>query len=401
MRQAFISRVMLKSYKSIAICDIPLTALTFLEGPNGSGKSTFLYALRFVTDSLRRSLDHSLRERGGFDDVRRRSVEQPNHFAIRLHFNLRDDTSGHYAFQIRARYPHGYEVQIEECRVETAGSPAAWFRVREGRVSSSSHTAPPASLDRLYLVNAAGLPEFRPAYDALSHMGFYSLNPDRIREFQTPDPGGPAQPQTGSNIASVLERMVNHDPAAKRRIEEYLQAIVPGVQGVRSLPLAGQEALEFWQQVEGSIQPWSFLARNVSDGTLRSLGVLVSLFQSSNGDSLAIPLVGIEEPESGLHPAAAAVLLDSIIDASDRTQVIVTSHSPTFLDDKDLPAESLLAVLAEHGRTQIAHLDEVGRSALRDHLYTAGELLRMDQLRPDADELQRQPKLFDETPDDC
>jgi predicted ATPase len=398
MRQAFISRVMLKSYKSIAICDVPLTSLTFLVGPNGSGKSNFLDALRLVTDSLTRSLEHALKERGGFDDVRRRSVEHPNHFAIRLEFNLRDGSSGHYSFQIGARYPHGYEVQIEECSVQKAGL-TAWFKVRGGQASGSSPTVPPASPDRLYLVNAAGLPEFRPVYDALSRMGFYSLNPDRMREFQTPD-AGDRLARDGSNIASVLERMEKYDPTGKHRIEEYLNVIVPGIQKVRSLQLVGQrEALEFLQHVEGSENPWSFLARNVSDGTLRSLGVLVSLFQSSNGDASSIPLVGIEEPESGLHPAATAVVLDSIIDASDRTQVIVTSHSPTFLDDKDLPVESVLALVAENGKTRIADLDEVGRSALRDHLYTAGELLGMNQLRPDANEIafREQPRLFDIT----
>ena len=54
-----------------------------------------------------------------------------------------------------------------------------------------------------------------------------------------------------------------------------------------------------------------------------------------------------------------------------------------ILDDKSIPAEAVLAVIAEHGETKIGRPDAAGRSALRDHLYTAGELLRMDQLRPD------------------
>jgi hypothetical protein len=80
--------------------------------------------------------------------------------------------------------------------------------------------------------------------------------------------------------------------------------------------------------------------------------------------------------------------------------VIVTSHSPDLLDHQDLPLDSIFAVLAENGKTEIAHLDQPGRSALRDHLYTAGELLRLNQLQPDRDEIDRlshqQLKLFDE-----
>ena len=62
---------------------------------------------------------------------------------------------------------------------------------------------------------------------------------------------------------------------------------------------------------------------------------------------------------------------------------MVTSHSTDLLDDPDIPAEAIIAVLAEDGETRIGPLDDVGRSALRDHLYTAGELLRMNQLDPD------------------
>ena len=394
----FITRVALWNYKSIAICDVPLRSLTFLVGLNGSGKSNFLDSLRFVADGLRTSLDHALRERGGIKNVRRRSRGHPNHFGMRLDFRLPQGVEGSYSFRVGAQPSGGYVVQDEVCQLHgtQVGSKHS-FRVRDGEVvQSTGSVMPPASPDRLYLVNASGLPEFRPIYDALSHMGFYSLNPDRIRDLQTPD-AGDLLARDGSNIASVLALMSKRNPKNKRRIEEYLSKVVRGVQHVDAQAFGHKETLEFRQRVVGSEDPWRFPAANMSDGTLRSLGVLVSLFQSSNGDSPPVPLVGIEEPEVALHPAAARVLLDSILDASDRSQVIVTSHSPDLLDHKDLPIESILAVVAEEGETKIAHLDEAGRAALREHLYTAGELLRMNQLQPDRDEISKQqPKLFDD-----
>ena len=122
----------------------------------------------------------------------------------------------------------------------------------------------------------------------------------------------------------------------------------------------------------------------MSDGTLRALGVLVALFQADNGRAHRVPLVGIEEPEIGLHPAAAGVLRDSLRDASRNTQVIVTSHSPDLLDDKDIPAEWIMPVNAEKGVTTIALVDDAGRTAIRNRLYTAGELLRLNELRPET-----------------
>jgi hypothetical protein len=155
----FLTRVLLKNYKSIGQCSITLRPLTFLVGPNGAGKSNFLDALRFVADALRTSLDHALRERGGIKEVRRRSGGHPTHFAISLEFSIRPKMSGHYAFRIGARPSGGYEVQDEECEIHYEASRdgpsrTTHFKVRDGKVTSSLKVVPAASSDRLYLVNA-------------------------------------------------------------------------------------------------------------------------------------------------------------------------------------------------------------------------------------------------------
>jgi predicted ATPase len=387
----FIPNVALRNYKSIAACDVGLASLTFLVGPNGSGKSNFVDALRFVTDALRSSLDHALRDRGGIKEVRRRSGGHPTHFEIRLEFQS-ERSRGHYGFRIGAKPKGEYEVQDEECAIE-GGS---YFRVRQGQVTASDVASPPAaSADRLYLVNASGLPPFRPVYETLSNMGFYNLNPDRIRDLQSPDPGKLLL-RDGANIASVLAQLAVHSPETKRRIEEYLGKVVPGVHGVESRVLGPKETLEFRQTVAGASAPWRFSAANMSDGTLRALGILVAMFQSSNGVAPKVPLVAIEEPEVALHPAAAGVLRDSLRDASRSTQLLVTSHSPDLLDDHGVSADSILAVTAESGVTEIGPIDEAGKAALREKLYTPGELLRMNQLAPVATAPQdRNRDLFD------
>ena len=379
----FIKRVTIKNYKSIAACDVQLGPLTFLVGPNGAGKSNFLDALRFVPDALNSSLDHAIRDRGGIKEVRRRSGGHPNHFSIRLDFALPDGSTGHYAFRIgTSPLIRGYEVQREECVLQNAElfTPETYFHVHDGTVTKTSlEVAPAAAIDRLFLVHASGLKEFRPVYEAFSRMGFYSLNPDKIRDLQAPDPGN-LLIRDGSNLASVLGQL---SPSAKKRIEEYLAAVVPGVHGVEVKEIGPKETLEFRQGVAGARYPWRFLANNMSDGTLRVLGILVALFQGDHGPTKRVPLIGIEEPEIALHPAAAGVALDGLREASEKTQILITSHSPDLLDDKDLDVESILAVEARNGNTAILPVAEAGRSAVRDRLYTTGELLRLDQLRPD------------------
>ncbi|MGH3188446.1 MAG: hypothetical protein ACRDPY_05870 [Streptosporangiaceae bacterium] len=79
---------------------------------------------------------------------------------------------------------------------------------------------------------------------------------------------------------------------------------------------------------------------------------------------------------------AELVLLDALRDASKRRQVIVTSHSPDLLDRHDFELSELRAVRSIGGKTVIGELDTAGTLALREDLYTPGELLRTDQLLP-------------------
>jgi predicted ATPase len=139
--------------------------------------------------------------------------------------------------------------------------------------------------------------------------------------------------------------------------------------------------LEFRQEL-GDGHPAKFFAQSMSDGTLRALGVLTAAFQQS-AVGIDPAVVGIEEPEAAVHPAAAAVLREALAEASESRQLLVTTHSPDLLDDPDLDPLAILAVDSQHGATRVARPDRAGLSALRDRLYTAGELLRLGQLIPD------------------
>lgn len=393
------TRVVLRNYKSIGLCDVRLQPLTYLVGVNGSGKSNFLDALHLVRDALNGSLDNALNERGGLSEVRRKSSGHPTHFGIRLEFELASGSSGHYAFNVGSLKDRGYEVKTEECVVGGVGR-GPYFQIERGRVRAVSEpTFPAVTSDRLALVAASGLSVFRPVFDALASMGFYNLNPKLMRELQKPQEGRLLRP-AGENIASVIGHLERFGNGQMGIIQDYLQTVVPMVQGVERKQVGPMETLEFRQDMAGARHPWRFFAQSMSDGTLRALGVLVALFQENQDHSPT--LVGIEEPETALHPSAGSALREALVRASAHTQVIVTSHSPELLDDRNLSANSLLAVVSDGGETRIAPVDQASRAMLRDQLFSAGELLRLNQLAPDpsalADQQTRQPELFGDAP---
>jgi predicted ATPase len=383
----FVRRVVLRNYKSIGHCDVRLRPLTYLVGHNGAGKSNFLDALHFVRDALAGTLDGAINERGGLNEVRRRSGGHPTHFGIRLEFRLKDGREGWYAFDVGSLASGGYEVQNEACVIEGIGK-GPFFRMSRGQLRDSSEsTFPVVTADRLALVAASGFPAFRPVFDALTAMGFYNLNPKLMRELQKPQDGRLLKPM-GENIASVIGHLERVAPDRLKSIKEYLQSVVPMVHDMERKAIGPMETLEFRQEMAGAKHPWKFLAQNMSDGTLRALGVMTALLQSNA--EYAPTLVGIEEPETALHPAASAALREMLVEASRDTQVLVTSHSPDLLDDRGIDADSILSVVSESSDTGIAPLDEGSRQMLRDHLFSAGELLRMNQLAPDRSAIDQQ-----------
>jgi predicted ATPase len=150
--------------------------------------------------------------------------------------------------------------------------------------------------------------------------------------------------------------------------------------------------LMFRQQMKGQRHPWSFSALNMSDGTLRILGILLAVYQPGNAHMIAI-----EEPESTIHPAAADALMDILIDGSYRSQVFITTHSPDILDNKRLRDNQILIVESIEGTARITPLTQSVREIVQERLYTPGELLRSGELETDinyAEQAERQLNLF-------
>ena len=393
-----VTRLALRQYKSVEKCDIELAPLSILVGRNGVGKSNIIDSLRFVADALRNTLEYAIRERGGIDQVRRKSLGgRPTHPGMALDLRLDDGRAARYTFRIAAMAGRGFRIDQEGGEVlNSTGAVAHKFRVENGKVIEWTPRSPePATAeDRLYLVACSGLPEFRPIFDVLTRMAFHNLNPEAMKYPQRPEPGM-LLAHDGHNLASVIKQIQSSAPDSLNRVQQYLRVIGVPVTRILHKQAGALETFEVAQEVtvpEG-VRNSNFDAIALSDGTIRALGILVSLVSVGGNGTKGPSLIGIEEPETALHPAAAGALMDALTEGAARTQLIVTCHSPDLIDHADVSPDMIRPVLLENGRTVVGQLSKAKADLLKEHLTTPGELLRLDQLEPDPDELRRQSEM--------
>jgi predicted ATPase len=388
-----VHQVRIKNYKSIAQISVNLESFTVLVGPNGSGKSNFIDALAFVQECLSESIELAFKNRGGIAAVRRSSAGHPTHITIRFVLNLGNDLFADYAFEIAAKPREKFSVALERCVVGKLMGESHSFEIKDGKFTTEiPGIRPKVAPDRLALFAASATDEFRPVYDFLTSMRFYSIVPVRLRELQEPDAGDFLK-RDGSNAAAVLKRLQEETQSDGQydRVCRLLSRVVDGIKKVEYRPVGQKETLQFKQDV-GLEHPWTFNALNMSDGTLRVLGLLLAVYQPG-----PYSVVAIEEPEATVHPAVAEVVVEVLMDAANQRQVLLTSHSPDILDYKELTDTQIRVVTMEHGRTLIAPVSQAGRDAIRERLYTPGELLRAGELSPDlkaAEQAARQLNLF-------
>lgn len=349
---------------------LELGDFTVLVGTNGSGKSNVVGALRFVADAVTIGLSGAVTQWRGIGAVRRWSGGHPFDLSIALTLQLAGGHAG-YSLRLTGDRADEYRVKSEEADLVSGGE-GVGFSIADGEWRRGPQgLRPPLDPQSLALQLVGGDARFQPLVHALQKLAVYSIFPDTLRAPQKYDPRKPMD-RHGSNWSSILKDQPKE--SWKSELITALQQLTGDIEDVRIRQAAGYLVTEFRHASTTTKQKW-FTTAQESDGTLRFAGIVTALLQEP-----ALPVVGVEEPELTVHPGAIPLLHDYLRQASKRSQVIVTTHSPDLLDL--VAAEDVRVVVREDGVTSVAPMSDDQRDVVRDGLLSLGEVLRTEGLRP-------------------
>ncbi len=369
-----IKRVWAKNYRSLANIEVDLEPITVLVGQNGSGKSNFVDVFRFVYDACRMGMDAAIVERHGMSALRRWSAKgRP--YDVEIGLKLEDPAwLAHYSFILGSERRGEYRVKREVCQITNLTNHAtSMYETSGGAMIRPPHGINPVINDRSLLLPLIATAEpYDGLYEYLTSFAFYNIFPNTLTEPQKPANPYPLD-EHGSNLASTLREMQRDRDPLLTQLRDSLQTVLPDVMDFQVSQVGGYLVTRL-RHLMTTDDRASFELSQESDGTLRMLGILVALHQGAPRT-----LLTLEEPELTIHPGALRLLWDEIEAAANRSQIVITTHSPDLLDL--CSAEKLRVVEKVSGATLIDPIEEQQKQAIQERLFAPGELLRAHGLR--------------------
>lgn len=360
-----------------------LTPLTVLLGPNGSGKSTVFDVFAFLAECFELGLRRAWDKRGRSKELKTRGSDGP----VSIEIKYREPSYPLSTYHLAVDEVNGSPVVVEEWlrwKRGSHGQPFKFLDYRQGHGRAVSGDLPDAQDRRaevplkspdLLAVNALGQFAEHPRVAALREFitGWYVsyLSADSARG--QPEAGPQERlSRTGDNLANVIQFLAERHPQQLRRIFDVLRQRVPRIESVLAEPMPDGRLL---LQIKDAPFSHPVLARFASDGTLKMLAYLVLLH-----DPAPPPFIGIEEPENFLHPRLLPELAEECRAAAERTQLLVTTHSPFYLNALR-PGEARVLWRNEQGYTQTQRVADVrgisefvNEGALLGQLWMEGHL---------------------------
>ena len=338
---------------------------SILIGPNGSGKSNLLDVLSFVRDAVMLGLPAAIVHRGGIGNVRRRSHGRPYDLRIDIALSF-GAGKARYSFVITGDRTEDYRVKSEQALVQS-GDRVYEFERNGEKWKGPEGLLPRMENDSLALTALSGTQQFKPLADLLSRLVVYAVFPDTLREPQKFDSVRPMK-RHGENWVSVLRDLVK-DPEAKADLVAGLNKLTGDIEDVRVSTTAGYLVAEFKHRERAKKGKRWFDAALQSDGTLRVAGLLTALLQQPS-----VAVIAIEEPELTVHPGALPLLVDYLHQATEVSQVIITTHSPLILDVLDLDRDKVFVVDSVEGKTHVQAVTEDHLVPVKQSLLSLGDM---------------------------
>jgi predicted ATPase len=381
-RPARITYLRVENFRALRRIELKnITPLTVLLGPNGSGKSTIFDVFAFLSECFDSGLRRAWERRGRSKELKTRGstgpivieikYSEPGYPLITYHLAVNDRNGAPVISEEWLRWKRG-----------SHGQPFRFLDYKEGLGKAVSGDAPdekdtridiPLKSPDLIAVNALGQFAEHPRVAALRefitgwYVSYFSVDNTRGQ----PEAGPQERlSRTGDNLANVIEYLGEQHPDRLDHIFTVLRRRVPRIEKVLAEAMPDGRLL---LTIKDAPFEDPILARFASDGTLKMLAYLVLLYDPSPP-----PFIGIEEPENFLHPRLLYELAEECRTAAERGQLLVTTHSPFFLNALR-PEEVRVLYRDESGYTQVTTASDIpgvsdfkNEGALLGHLWLEG-----------------------------
>ena len=351
------------AFKDAQMTNIP--PFCVLVGANGLVKSTLFSVFGFLKDAMQTDVNHALVKLGGargFQEVRSRGTTGP----IEIEIKFRRDTKAPlatYTLQIDERDDGRAYVALEQLKYRrgSTGKPWIFLKFENGKgyavtneltqdvASESDLTRDDQTLKSPDLLAIKALAQFQkfPVIVSLGEL----INRWYVSDFHIDQARSDREAdiiehlsREGENLASVLQYLQKQHPHVLKEIIERLRHCIPGITKVEAKTTEEGRVLLKFQ--DGSFQD-PFLARYVSDGTIKMLAYLILL-----NDPKPFPMLCVEEPENQLYPSLLETLAEEFRAYANKGGfVVISTHSPDFLNAVE--TEELFYLVKENGYTTI------------------------------------------------
>ncbi|MCA9544393.1 MAG: AAA family ATPase, partial [Myxococcales bacterium] len=337
----FLRRVRIMGFRSLRDVNLELGPLTVLVGPNGAGKTTVLTALRFLGDVARLDLEPAVREHGGMGRLQFRGPREKKGIAFLIEAQVTPYASGRAPDDYRLTFAGNSRALARQesfqfkrkggpgRRITLTGNKVEWTEAgREGAAPDQEQSLSPDS------ALLSTLPKLGPTEGGaqIKRLGdlFKTFRVFEVDVAAARRPSATATADTldadAANLAAFLAYLKAEHPERFAKLEQDLRAIVPGIKALHVDPVGGADEGALISLSEVGLRGRSAMAE-ASFGTVRALALL-ALLHDPNPPKLTC----IEEIDHGLHPYALDRIVERLRTASKRTQLIVATHSPSFVN---------------------------------------------------------------------